>query len=60
MGTPIGDKLWSDFTSVQKSSEWRGRLEIRREVIAVLKTVRKPTVAVRELLERLEVEESGK
>ena len=60
MSTPIGDKLWADFTSVQKSSEWRGRLEIRREVIEVLKTVKKPTVVVRELLQRLEDEENGK
>lgn len=59
MGSPIYEAMSAEWDDVRAMSEWRGRAEIRRETIAVLKTMRKPTAAVKQLLIKLEAEESN-
>lgn len=57
MSTPLFDKLYADWTNSTKATEARVRLENRKlelEVLALLKTFKRPTVAVKEMIERLE------
>ncbi len=59
MGSPIYEAMSAEWNDVRSMAEWRGRAEIRRETIAVLKTMKKPTVAIKGLLAKLEAEESA-
>lgn len=60
MGTPIYDQVTTAFNDAVQSAEWRGRAELRRDMIALLKSFKKPTVAVKTALAKLEAEEGRK
>lgn len=56
MGSPIYDLLKTDWQNTVESAEWRGRQELRQEVIDVLRGLKRPTVELKRLLEKLENE----
>lgn len=56
MSTPIHDLLKADWSKTIESAEWRGRQELRQEVIETIKAVKRPTVELKKLLEKLEAE----
>lgn len=57
MSTPIYDLLKSDWSKTVESAEWRGRAELRAEVIEIVRKMKRPTVELKGLLERLERED---
>jgi TRAP-type C4-dicarboxylate transport system substrate-binding protein len=57
MNTPIFEQLNADWRDAIKSAEARTRLENKKfetEVLELLKTFKRPTVQVKEMIARLE------
>jgi len=53
MKTPIYDQVTYSWQDAIKSAEARAIIEHNREMLALLKTVRNPTKAVKDIIERL-------
>ena len=53
MKTPVYDELHADWSLAIKSAEARTLIESNREVLALLKTIRNPTKAVKEMITKL-------
>lgn len=56
MKTPVFEAGWSKFTSVQKSAEFRGRVEAYQTVLDWIGKVEKPTVQLKQLAKSIEAE----
>lgn len=54
MNTPIFDAGWSKFTSVQKSSEARGRVEAYKQVLELIGKYEKPTAQLKAVSKAIE------
>jgi uncharacterized protein involved in tolerance to divalent cations len=53
MKTPIFDQVTYNWQDAIKSAEARAIIEQNREMLALLKTVRNPTKAVKDMIVRL-------
>lgn len=51
MSTPIFDALHADWSDVIASAEARATLELKSKIVEVLSQVKRPTVAMKQLLE---------
>jgi hypothetical protein len=51
---------WSKFTSVQKSAEYRGRVEAYQNVLEWISKVDKPTVQLKQLAKSIQAELEAK
>jgi cell shape-determining protein MreC len=56
MKTPVFEAGWSKFTSVQKSAEYRGRLEAYNHVLELIEKFEKPTNQLKQLVKIIETE----
>jgi hypothetical protein len=54
MKTPVFEAGWSKFTTVQKSAEYRGRVEAYQNVLDWIRKVEKPTVQLKQLVKTIE------
>jgi hypothetical protein len=54
MKTPVFETGWSKFTTVQKSAEYRGRVEAYQNVLEWISKVEKPTVQLKQLVKTIE------
>jgi len=54
MKTPVFEAGWSKFTTVQKSAEYRGRVEAYQNVLDWISKVEKPTVQLKQLVKTIE------
>lgn len=52
MTTPIHDELKANWELVIKSAEARATIELKREIIAALGDHKRPTAAMKKLLEK--------
>jgi hypothetical protein len=60
MKTPMFEAGWSKFTSVQKSAEYRGRVEAYQNVLEWISKVDKPTVQLKQLAKSIQAELEAK
>ncbi len=60
MKTPVFEAGWSKFTSVQKSAEYRGRVEAYQNVLEWISKVDKPTVQLKQLAKSIQSELEAK
>jgi predicted XRE-type DNA-binding protein len=56
MKTPVFEAGWSKFTDVQKSAEYRGRLEAYEHVLKLIEQFEKPTNQIKQLVKIVETE----
>lgn len=56
MKTPVFEAGWSKFTTVQKSAEYRGRVEAYRNVLELIGKVEKPTAQLKQLAKSIDAE----
>lgn len=56
MKTPVFEAGWSKFTDVQKSAEYRGRVEAYQTVLEWIGKVEKPTVQLKQLAKSIDAE----
>jgi hypothetical protein len=59
MNTPVFEKAFNEWQASIKATEARVRIEnkqFKQEVLDLLKTFKRPTVAVKEMITRLENE----
>lgn len=56
MKTPVFEAGWSKFTDVQKSAEYRGRVEAYQTVLDWIGKVEKPTVQLKQLAKLIDAE----
>lgn len=56
MKTPVFEAGWSKFTSVQKTAEYRGRLEAYNHVLELIEKFEKPTNQLKQLVKMIETE----
>jgi hypothetical protein len=60
MKTPIFEAGWSKFTLVQKSAEYRGRVEAYKNILEWISKVDKPTVQLKQLAKSIQAELEAK
>jgi hypothetical protein len=56
MKTPVFEAGWSKFTNVQKSAEYRGRVEAYQSVLDLIGKVEKPTAQLKQLAKSIDAE----
>jgi hypothetical protein len=56
MKTPVFEAGWSKFTTVQKSAEYRGRVEAYQSVLDLIGKVEKPTAQLKQLAKSIDAE----
>jgi hypothetical protein len=56
MKTPVFEAGWSKFATVQKSAEYRGRVEAYHQILDWIGEVEKPTVQLKQLAKKIETE----
>lgn len=54
MKTPVFETGWSKFVDVQKSAEYRGRVEAYRQILEVIDGYKRPTPQLKAITKTIE------